>query len=65
MRQSVRSDSSVDSGSPAQTSSAASSNELVIPKIWLRSGKNISLVAKNLSIPPKKVRRILRSTNKV
>jgi tetratricopeptide (TPR) repeat protein len=39
--------------------------ELVIPKIWLRSGKNISLVAKNLSISPKKVRRILRSTNKV
>lgn len=39
--------------------------ELVIPKIWLRSGKNISLVAKNLSISPKKVRRILRSTNKL
>jgi tetratricopeptide (TPR) repeat protein len=39
--------------------------ELVIPKIWLRNGKNISLVAKNLSISPKKVRRILRSTNKV
>ena len=39
--------------------------ELVIPKIWLRSGKNISLVAKKLSISPKKVRRILRSTNKV
>jgi tetratricopeptide (TPR) repeat protein len=39
--------------------------ELVIPKIWMRSGKNISLVAKNLSISPKKVRRILRSTNKL
>jgi tetratricopeptide (TPR) repeat protein len=39
--------------------------ELVIPKIWLRNGKNISLVAKSLSISPKKVRRILRSTNKV
>ena len=39
--------------------------ELVIPKVWLRSGKNISLVAKNLSISPKKVRRILRNTNKV
>ena len=39
--------------------------ELVIPKIWLKSGKNISLVAKNLSISPKKVRRILRNTNKV
>lgn len=39
--------------------------EFVIPKIWLRSGKNISTVAKNLSISPKKVRRILRSTNKI
>ena len=39
--------------------------EFVIPRIWLRSGKNISMVAKNLSISPKKVRRILRSTNKV
>ncbi len=39
--------------------------ELVIPKIWLRSGRNISLVAKNLSISPKKVRRILRSTNRI
>ncbi len=38
--------------------------ELVIPKVWLRSGKNISLVAKKLSISPKKVRRILRNTNK-
>jgi tetratricopeptide (TPR) repeat protein len=38
--------------------------ELVIPKVWLRSGKNISLVAKTLSISPKKVRRILRSTIK-
>lgn len=39
--------------------------ELVIPKVWLRSGKNISLVAKNLSISPKKVRQILRSTDKI
>ena len=39
--------------------------ELVIPKVWLRSGKNISLVAKNLSISPKKVRRVLRNANKV
>ena len=39
--------------------------ELVIPQIWLRSGKNISLVAKNLSMSPKKVRRILRNTNKL
>ena len=39
--------------------------ELVIPTIWARNGKNISLVAKLLSISPKKVRRILRSANKV
>ena len=39
--------------------------ELVIPKVWLRSGKNISSVAKTLSISPKKVRRVLRSANKV
>ena len=38
--------------------------ELVIPKVWLRSGKNISSVAKELSISPKKIRRILRSANK-
>ena len=35
--------------------------ELVIPKVWLRSGKNITLVSKTLSISPKKVRRILRN----
>jgi tetratricopeptide (TPR) repeat protein len=35
--------------------------ELVIPKVWLRAGKNISLVAKDLSMSPKKVRRILRN----
>ncbi len=39
--------------------------EFVLPRIWLRSGKSISTVAKNLSISPKKVRRILRSTNKI
>ena len=35
--------------------------ELVIPKVWLRSGKNVTLVSKALSISPKKVRRILRT----
>ncbi len=38
---------------------------LIIPKVWLRSGKNISSVAKALSISPKKIRRILRSANHV
>ncbi len=36
--------------------------ELVIPKVWLQSGKNVTLVSKRLSISPKKVRRILRNT---
>lgn len=36
--------------------------ELVIPKVWLQSGKNVTAVAKALSISPKKVRRILRNT---
>lgn len=35
--------------------------ELVIPKVWLRSGKNVTQVSKALSISPKKVRRILRN----
>ncbi len=35
--------------------------ELIIPKVWMKSGKNITLVAKTLSISPKKVRRILRN----
>jgi len=35
--------------------------ELVIPKIWMNLGRNVSLVAEQLSISPKKVRRILRS----
>lgn len=35
--------------------------EMVIPQVWVRYGRNISLVAKTLSISPKKVRRILRS----
>jgi tetratricopeptide (TPR) repeat protein len=36
--------------------------ELVIPKVWLQSGKNVSAVAKALRISPKKVRRILRNS---
>jgi tetratricopeptide (TPR) repeat protein len=36
--------------------------ELVIPKVWLQSGKNVTAVSKSLSISPKKVRRILRNT---
>jgi tetratricopeptide (TPR) repeat protein len=39
--------------------------ELVIPKVWLKSGKNVTLVSKSLSISPKKVRRILRSAKHV
>lgn len=35
--------------------------ELVIPKVWVREGKNISRVSECLSISPKKVRRILRN----
>jgi tetratricopeptide (TPR) repeat protein len=35
--------------------------ELVIPKVWLQSGKNVTAVSRNLSISPKKVRRILRN----
>lgn len=34
--------------------------EIVIPKVWLSQGKNITRVAQVLSISPKKVRRILR-----
>jgi hypothetical protein len=36
--------------------------EIVIPKVWLREDKKISRVAECLSVSPKKVRRILRST---
>ncbi len=36
--------------------------EIVIPKVWLREDKKISRVAESLSISPKKVRRILRSS---
>jgi tetratricopeptide (TPR) repeat protein len=35
--------------------------EIVIPKVWLHEDRKISRVAENLSISPKKVRRILRS----
>jgi tetratricopeptide (TPR) repeat protein len=35
--------------------------EIVIPKVWLNQGRNISRVAQQLSISPKKVRRILRN----
>jgi tetratricopeptide (TPR) repeat protein len=35
--------------------------EIVIPKVWMREGQNISRVAEALSISPKKVRRILRN----
>jgi tetratricopeptide (TPR) repeat protein len=34
--------------------------EIVIPKVWLQSGKNVTAVSKALRISPKKVRRILR-----
>ena len=36
--------------------------ELVIPKVWMHAGRNVSTVARNLSISPKKIRRILRNT---
>lgn len=36
--------------------------ELVIPKVWIREGKNISRVVERLSVSPKKIRRILRNT---
>src|SRR6185312_3238247 len=36
--------------------------EIVIPKVWLREDRKISRVAERLSVPPKKVRRILRNT---
>ena len=37
--------------------------EMVIPRVWLRHGKNISSVAKELSMSPKKVRRLLRNVD--
>jgi len=36
--------------------------EIVIPKVWLRSERKVSHVAKALSVSPKKVRRILRNS---
>lgn len=35
--------------------------EIVIPKVWLNQGRNITRVAQQLAISPKKVRRILRN----
>jgi len=35
--------------------------ELVIPKVWASLGKNVTRVANELSMSPKKVRRILRN----
>jgi len=37
--------------------------ELVIPKVWAREGRKIARVAQQLSISPKKVRRILNNVN--
>ena len=33
--------------------------EIIIPRVWINSGRNISKVAKDLKISPKKIRRIL------
>jgi tetratricopeptide (TPR) repeat protein len=38
--------------------------EIVIPRVWENCGKNVSRVAKKLSISPKKVRRILQRTGR-
>lgn len=35
--------------------------EIVVPKVWLNLGRSVAEVARQLSISPKKVRRILRS----
>jgi tetratricopeptide (TPR) repeat protein len=35
--------------------------EIVIPKVWMKYGKNVARVAEALSISPKKVRRILKN----
>ena len=37
--------------------------EIVIPRVWQNLGRNVTLVAQQLSISPKKVRRILRSAS--
>ena len=36
--------------------------ELVIPKVWLKAGRNVTAVAHKLSISPKKIRRVLRNS---
>jgi hypothetical protein len=35
--------------------------EIIIPKVWITLGRNISRVAQELNISPKKVRRVLRN----
>jgi hypothetical protein len=35
--------------------------EIVIPKVWVNLGRNVSRVAQELNISPKKVRRVLRN----
>jgi hypothetical protein len=39
--------------------------ELVIPKVWLSVGRNVTLLSQKLSISPKNVRRILRNAKQV
>jgi len=36
--------------------------ELVIPKVWINLGRNVTRVATELSMSPKKVRRILKNS---
>jgi hypothetical protein len=36
--------------------------ELIIPKVWVNLGRNVTRVATQLSISPKKVRRILKNS---
>lgn len=38
-------------------------SQVVIPRVWLREGKNTSRVAERLSMSPKKIRRILKSAH--
>lgn len=37
--------------------------QLVVPKVWVNLGRSVSRVAQELSMSPKKVRRILRNTH--
>jgi tetratricopeptide (TPR) repeat protein len=39
--------------------------EIVIPKVWMKMGRNISRVAQELNVSPKKVRRALRNARMV